>query len=221
MAWRPSCAHDATSASSSSVPSPPGRAMKPSARAGHLGLALVERLDDAQLGQAGVCQLAIDQPARDDADDLAAGRQRRVGDGAHHADAAAAVDDADPALGEPGPDRARELEVGADRDPGSRRRRRRSDGSASAEAERGESRRHPPGGPGAVRDRVLLGRRPQPERPAAGRLRGGLEDRVVAEPAVPRGSVAIRPRHVPRAVMSGTPPRGPASPGRASARTQT
>ena len=79
--------------------------MKPSDRAGHLGLALVERLDDAQVGQAAVCQLAVDEAARDDADDLAAGRQRRVGEGAHHADPTAAVDDADPALGEPGPDR--------------------------------------------------------------------------------------------------------------------
>ena len=79
---------------------------------GHLGLALVERLDDAQLGQAVVCQLAIDQPARDDADDLAAGGERRIGDRTHHADAAAAVDDADPALGEPGPDRRGELEMG-------------------------------------------------------------------------------------------------------------
>ena len=78
----------------------------------HLGLALVERLDHAQLGQAAVCQLAVDQPARDDTDDLAAGPQRRVGDGAHHADPTATVDDADPAFGEPGPDRRRELEMG-------------------------------------------------------------------------------------------------------------
>ena len=41
---------------------------------------------------------------RDDADHLAAGGQRRVGEGAHQPDPAAAVDDADPALGEPAPD---------------------------------------------------------------------------------------------------------------------
>ena len=38
--------------------------------------------------------------------------ERRVGEGAHHADPTATVDDADPAFGEPGPDRRRELEVG-------------------------------------------------------------------------------------------------------------
>ena len=43
-------------------------------------------------------ELAIHEPARDHADDLAAGRERAGGDGAHQADAAAARDEADPAL---------------------------------------------------------------------------------------------------------------------------
>ena len=48
-----------------------------------------------------------------------------------------------------------------------------------------EARGHPPGGPCPVRDRVLLGRRPEAQRPSARRLRGRFEDRVVAESAGP------------------------------------
>ena len=57
-------------------------------------------------------QLAIDQSARDDPDDLAAARHGRIRDRAHHPDPTAAVDDADPARGEPRTDGRRELEVG-------------------------------------------------------------------------------------------------------------
>jgi hypothetical protein len=64
----------------------------------HLGLALVEGLDHALLGQAAVGKLAIDQRTRDHADDLSAGRQGSIGDGAHHPDPPTAVDEADPAL---------------------------------------------------------------------------------------------------------------------------
>ena len=70
-------------------------------------LALVERVDDPQVGQAAMGELAIDQPARDHADDLAARLERRVGDRAHQPDPAAAVDDADPACGQTAADRPR------------------------------------------------------------------------------------------------------------------
>src|SRR4029077_6998578 len=39
-----------------------------------------------------------------------------------------------------------------------------------SETESGQPRRHPAGGPGPMRDRALLGRRPEAERPTAGRL---------------------------------------------------
>src|SRR3954465_8536961 len=45
---------------------------------GHLGLPLVERLDDDELAHPRVRELALDEPARDHADDLAAGRKRTV-----------------------------------------------------------------------------------------------------------------------------------------------
>ena len=45
--------------------------------------------------------LAIHERLRDDADDLAAGLERRVGEQAHQPDRGAAVDDPEAALGEP------------------------------------------------------------------------------------------------------------------------
>ena len=90
------------------------------------------------------------------------------------------------------------------------------------EAELAQHRGHAARRARAVRDRVLLGGRPLAQRPSAGRLRIGLEDRVVAEAARrPSGAVAMRPRHVPRRTSGSRPPRGPPSPGRASARTHT
>ena len=65
---------------------------------GHHGLALVHRLHDLQPGQAGVRHLVVHQVLGDDADDLAAGGQRGVGDDAHQPDVPAAVDDADAGL---------------------------------------------------------------------------------------------------------------------------
>ena len=62
---------------------------------------------------------------------------------------------------------------------------------------------HAAGGPRAVRDGVLLGGVVLAERPAAGRLRGGLEDRVVAEAATParlaRDPAAARPPSIDEA----------------------
>ena len=49
-----------------------------------------------------------------------------------------------------------------------------------------EHRSHPPGGAGTVRDSMLLGGAVLAERPAAGWLPRGLEDRVVAETPSPR-----------------------------------
>jgi hypothetical protein len=62
----------------------------------HRGLALVHRADDAQLGQAGVGDLPVDEGARDDADDAPSRRERRVGRLAHQADARPAVDELHP-----------------------------------------------------------------------------------------------------------------------------
>ena len=45
--------------------------------------------------------LAVHERLRDDADDAAAALERRVGERAHQADVRAAVDELDPALGEP------------------------------------------------------------------------------------------------------------------------
>ena len=64
---------------------------------GHHGLALVHRLHHNQLGQAAVGQLLRLQEARDDADGRTAPDQHGVGDGAHQADVAAAVDQAESA----------------------------------------------------------------------------------------------------------------------------
>ena len=69
---------------------------------GHPGLALVHRLHDLQPRQAGVGQLVVHQVLGDDADHLAAGGQRGVGDDAHQADVPAAVDDADAGVGQVG-----------------------------------------------------------------------------------------------------------------------
>ena len=132
-------------------------------------------------------ELAIDEPPRDDPDHLAAGGERGVRERAHQPDPAAAVDDADPACRQPrprprGPARRRPASG-----RGSRRRRRRAASDPAtpqnpSAGRRGAIRR---AAARPVRDRVLLGRGPQPERPAARRLGRRLEDRVVAEPAGP------------------------------------
>ena len=53
---------------------------------------LVEGTDDAEIGQAGVRELAVDELLRDDADHLAAHGKRRIGDRAHQSDATTSVD---------------------------------------------------------------------------------------------------------------------------------
>ena len=58
----------------------------------HARLALVHVGDDLEPGQAGVGDLPADQLLGDDADDFAAGRECGIGDDAHQADVAAAVD---------------------------------------------------------------------------------------------------------------------------------
>ena len=111
MACSSSWAHDATSAQLLQRAQAAGQRDEPVGQVGHLGLAFVERADDLQLGQAGVGQLAIDEPARDHADDLAARSQGRIGQGAHQPDPAAAVDDPDAALREARPDGPGQREV--------------------------------------------------------------------------------------------------------------
>ena len=66
----------------------------------HAHLALVHRADDLQLGQAAVRDLPVGQLLRDHAGDLAAGLEHGVGDDAHQADVAAAVDQADAFAGQ-------------------------------------------------------------------------------------------------------------------------
>jgi aryl-alcohol dehydrogenase-like predicted oxidoreductase len=78
----------------------------------HLGLALVHRADDLELGQVGMADLAVDQRLRHDADRLAARGQHGVGDHAHQADLAAAVDEPDAARGELGGEGAGAVGVG-------------------------------------------------------------------------------------------------------------
>ena len=60
-------------------------------------------------------ELALDELLRDHADHLAAGRERRVGDGAHQPDPAAAVDEAEPAARRSRAERARRLGIGGRR----------------------------------------------------------------------------------------------------------
>ena len=87
-----------TSNSSSRVPDAAGQRHERVGELGHLRLALVHGVDLDEPGQAPVCDLAVDQLARDHADDLAAGGQRGVGDQAHQPDPRAAVHDADAAV---------------------------------------------------------------------------------------------------------------------------
>ena len=65
-----SCVHVTTSQNSSSVPNPPGRAMKPS-RDRPSGLAFVHGFDDSQIFQMLMCHFLVNQEARDDANDVA------------------------------------------------------------------------------------------------------------------------------------------------------
>ena len=71
---------------------PPGRA-EAVGELGHQGLALVHGPDDVELREACVPDFAVHQRPRHDAYHLAAGPQRGVGDDAHQADVAAAVDE--------------------------------------------------------------------------------------------------------------------------------
>ena len=61
----------------------------------HQRLALVQRLDNVELGEAAVRDLALLQEARNDPDHASPRRERRVGDDAHQADLAAAGDELD------------------------------------------------------------------------------------------------------------------------------
>ncbi len=67
---------------------------------GHEGLAVVHALDDVQLGELLVGELAFDERLRDDADGFAAGVAHGVGENAHEADVPGAEDQADAAPGQ-------------------------------------------------------------------------------------------------------------------------
>ena len=68
------------------MPRPPGRIDERIGAIDHLLLALEHVLGDDQLGDRPVADLALQQPGRDQADDLAAGGHRGVGHCAHQAD---------------------------------------------------------------------------------------------------------------------------------------
>ena len=78
---------------------PAGQRDEPVAQLGHLRLALVHVGDGVQLGQAGMRDLMVDQCLRDNAIDLAARLQHRIGDNAHQAEPSAAIDHLDAAPG--------------------------------------------------------------------------------------------------------------------------
>src|SRR5687767_5001428 len=78
----------------------------------HHALAGVHAVDDLEFREPAVTELCVLQVLRDDADDLAAGRQRRVRHGPHEADSAAAIDETYAIL----PERA--ADVGSDFEEG-------------------------------------------------------------------------------------------------------
>ena len=77
----------------------------------HARLALVHRLDEDQLAEAGVRDLLAGEEARQHADHPAAGRERTVGDAAHEPDARAAVDGGEAAPAERRPELGGDLAV--------------------------------------------------------------------------------------------------------------
>jgi hypothetical protein len=92
---------------------------EPVRKLAHRRLADVHRLDDAQLGEPVVRDLALDERARDDADDFPAGRERRVGRLPHQPDVRPSVDEAGPAARDGGAERPRGRRVrGAVAGPG-------------------------------------------------------------------------------------------------------
>ena len=91
---------------------PPGSATNASDSSAISALRSCIESTTLQLGQAAVADLAVDQRLRHHADHLAAGGQRGVGEHAHQADVAAAVDEPDAALREHGAERPRRVCVG-------------------------------------------------------------------------------------------------------------
>ena len=81
-------------------PGAPGQRDHRVRKLGHHRLALVHGLDDVQLRQPGMRDLALDQPRGDHADHGAAGGQRGIGERSHQPDARAAVDDLELARGD-------------------------------------------------------------------------------------------------------------------------
>ena len=67
----PSCAQVRISKNSSSVPQPPGSAMKPSDEFGHHRLPLVHRRDDTKIGETAVRDFLLGERPRDDASHVA------------------------------------------------------------------------------------------------------------------------------------------------------
>ena len=90
---------------------PPGHREESVALRGHQRLALVHRAHHVELRQPRVRDLAGEDAARDDADDLASGFERGVGHGAHDPHAGPAVDEPDALAGQGLAERARRLFV--------------------------------------------------------------------------------------------------------------
>ena len=77
----------------------------------HERLALVQRLDDVELAQPAVSDLALLEESRDHARHAAAGREGGIGDDAHQPDLAAAGHDLDRPGGELAAESCRRLGI--------------------------------------------------------------------------------------------------------------
>ena len=99
LVWRPSCAQVICSTSSSRVPMPPGQGHEGVGFLEHQALARVHVGNDDGLLHVVQQLLAGFQEVGDDARHIAAMVENGLGDGAHQADIAAAIDQIDAALG--------------------------------------------------------------------------------------------------------------------------
>src|SRR4051812_12203866 len=78
---------------------------------GHHGFPLVHRADLTQFGETRMRQFALDQGARDNADDTPASLHGGIGDRSHQADSRPAVDERQASAGNRAPDQSRRLGI--------------------------------------------------------------------------------------------------------------
>lgn len=77
----------------------------------HERLAVVHGFDDMEASEPGVGHLLFNESLRDDANDLAAGGERGIGERSHEPDAGASIDEAQAAAGDRLPGEARSIPV--------------------------------------------------------------------------------------------------------------